>query len=301
MDDFYMYQIEVYCKRPVASKIFNVRGKGQMGTKVICVGDCEGGTVSADDVVAGLPAASAASFKAQLDQYEQAAATGKGTSIAPCLGRKATAKSDQKKCDTPTPWFDPSSSSKCKDRQAPKVVSESGTTYLELCGIRVFAQVSNYPDDPLWTKAYEAVLEKHVTEHIGDGVCCDAFRSSVGPGAACDVRFDVDCDGVSNASDVILLDDARVRLPDFSIFSTSPDFKVGESSPLPPWFTTGDKNFMPPPDKCDCKWEMVKGVRTCSADGRKPHVYQITWKCPSTGNVRFARKEAPATEKCGPS
>lgn len=301
-DDFYMYQIEVYCKQPVATKIFNVRGKGVMGTKVICVGACESGTVSADSVMSGLPAAAAASFRTQLDQYEQAAAAGNAPSVAQCLGKTGPSKDDGKKrCDPPTPWFDPSGESKCKDRQQPKVVTEGATVFLQLCGTNVFAQEALFKDDPLWIKAYSDVLLEHARSRIGDNVCCDRFKASSGPGAACDVRFDVDCDGISNASDVIVSDDGGYRLPDITIFSTSPDFRPGESSPLPPWFTSGDKKFMPPADKCDCKWQVAKGIRTCSPDGRRPHVYQITWKCPSTGNVKFTRKEAPATEQCAAS
>lgn len=94
-DDFYMYDLQVYCNPNFASKIFSARGKGAMGTKVLCAGKCPGGrVVKIKDVLAGLPGEVAAAFTTQLAQHEADAAAGKTRSLKHC-----DCDTDCPKCD----------------------------------------------------------------------------------------------------------------------------------------------------------------------------------------------------------
>jgi hypothetical protein len=204
------------------------------------------------------------------------------------------------KCEKPSPWFDGlSPNPKCKDRQSFRTSDDGeGVVFLEMCGWKVFAH-DMQTTDSLYLAAYKEALLQHVRKRVGSTVCCDSFKASAKPGSSCDPRFDLDCDGTSNATD--RFGEHRDAIyPDISTFAIAPGVSFRDTDPLPPWFQPGDKGFMPDAKLCDCKWELTKGTRTCSPDGKRPHVYQATWRCPTTGNVRPARKEVPATEPCGP-
>ena len=201
------------------------------------------------------------------------------------------------KCEKPTPWFDGlAPNPKCKDRQPIQATDDgNGVVYLRMCGWPVFAHKLKDPDR-LLLQPYKAALLDHVRGRVGSTVCCDSFKTSARPGSSCDPRFDLDCDGVLNTSDR----DEQELFPDISTFGIAAGVSFRDTDPLPTWFQPGDKGFMPAANLCDCKWELTKGTRTCSTDGKRPHVYQASWRCPSTGNERFTRKEAPASEPCGP-
>jgi hypothetical protein len=201
------------------------------------------------------------------------------------------------KCEQPTPWFDGlSPNPKCKNRQPPQTSYDGkGTVFLRMCGWNVFAHRPK-DLDPLLLDAYQAALRDHVRSLVGPTVCCDSFTASAGPGSSCDPRFDLDCDGTLNATDR----SEDERFPDISTFAIAAGVPIKDTDPPPPWFQPGNQGFMPPANLCDCKWELMKGTRTCSTDGKRPHVYQARWRCPSTGNERFTRKEAPPSEPCGP-
>jgi hypothetical protein len=201
------------------------------------------------------------------------------------------------KCAKPTPWFDGlSPDPKCKDRQPPKTsVDKDGWIFLQLCGQNVFAYKSPDPD-PLLLTAYRYALLDHFKGTVGPTVCCDSFRAAARPGSSCDPRFDLDCDGTLNTTDLTEDD----RFPSLDTFAIADGVSVTNTDPYPAWFRPGDKGFMPAAGLCDCKWEIMKAKRTCSPDGKRPHVYEVRWRCPTTGNERFSREEAAATEACGP-
>lgn len=203
------------------------------------------------------------------------------------------------KCEKPTPWFDGlSPDPKCKDRQPFQTSDDGkGVVFLKMCGWNVFAHELKDKDV---IQAYKAGLLYHVRRTVGSTVCCDSFNAAARPGSSCDPRFDLDCDGTSNATDTTSRGEGYATFPDISTFAIGAGVPARDTDPLPPWFQPGDKGFMPAANLCDCKWELMKGTRTCSPDGKRPHVYQIRWRCPSTGNEKSTRKEAPATEPCGP-
>ena len=200
------------------------------------------------------------------------------------------------KCERDTPWFDGRAPKKCKDRQAFQTSHDAeGWVFLKVCGQSVFAYK---PKDKDVIVPYKQALLDHVRGMVGPTVCCDSFNAR-GPGSSCNPSLDLDCDGTSNATD--RTGDGGA-FPDISTFGVAPGVPITDTDPLPPWFQPSDKDFMPDPYLCEqCKWELVKGRRTCSPDGKKNHVYQATWRCPYTGNTKSTRKEAPATEPCGPA
>lgn len=204
------------------------------------------------------------------------------------------------KCEKPTPWFDGlSPHPKCKDRQQFKASHDKdGFVFLEACGWKVFAN-NLQTTDPLWLASYEQGLLQYVRARVGSTVCCDSFKAASRTGSSCDPRFDLDCDGTLNTTDHVG-EHRDGTFPDITVFGIASGVPITDTDPLPPWFQPGDKDFMPAANLCDCKWELTRGKRTCSPDGRRPHEYQATWRCPSTGNVKFTRKVAPATESCGP-
>ncbi|HVF29783.1 MAG TPA: hypothetical protein VNA22_02385 [Pyrinomonadaceae bacterium] len=202
------------------------------------------------------------------------------------------------KCEKPTPWFDNSTTpgSGCRDFQAPTVRVEAGTAYLQMCGSSVFAHQLPSNDTRI-IETYKTLLLERVTSAFGSKICCDKFREATAPNSPCDPRFDLDCDGVPNPSDL----SADGLYPDITLSTVATGVPSSNVDPLPPWVMKDYSKFVPPVKLCDCKWELLKGTRTCSPDGVRPHVYQARWRCPSTGNERFTRKEAPAYESCGPA
>lgn len=194
------------------------------------------------------------------------------------------------KCEPPTPWFGDAAG--CKDVQAPKAVIGKGGVSLSICGLTVFTEPF-LPDDSLGMTAYAEVLKGEVEGKIGTRICCDSLRQASRTGIPCDPVKDFDCDGKLNAFDTYNV--GNIRYPDIDFFTSGSGSTIDE---LPFGLNPSDPGFMPPSDKCDCKWEMMKGTLTCSPDGRQPHVYEARWRCPSTGNQRFTRKTAAAAERC---
>ena len=203
-------------------------------------------------------------------------------------------------CEKSTPWF--GNSSTCEDVQAWMAEMDGRTVTLSICGAPVFRYVVEPPGD---VNTYSSTLLALVTKSTGTNVCCDKFRQAARTGVPCDPRADVDCDGRPNQKD-ILRDSPAEGQSLFSgipypavdrVFSTPEEASI---DPLPPGLNPDDTDFFPPQDKCDCKWELVKGTLKCSADGRQPHTYQARWRCPSSGNERFTRKEAAPSAPCTP-
>lgn len=210
----------------------------------------------------------------------------------------------KKKCEDPTPWFDGlSPDRKCKDRQEFKTSDDgNGVVFLEVCGWRVFRH-KLLDKDPLLVQAYTTVLLDHVRGRVGSTICCDSFKAARGgSGSSCNPQFDLDCDGISNPTDTTEPGDLnQLRFPDINTYGIADGVRAGDIVPHPPWFKPGDPGFMPPANLCDCKWEVKSARRECNLYGGRRHAYQLTWRCPSTGNVKFTRKEVPATEPCGPA
>lgn len=197
------------------------------------------------------------------------------------------------KCQPVSPWFDSSPKSGCKDVRKPEIKVEEGTAFLRMCGWGVFAYTPT-DKDPLLMQAYVAALKEHVDMRIGSRICCDKFLAAAKPGSECDPRFDLDCDGQLNPSD--RTEDGN--FPDISEFGVAEGAMGGGEErridAAPPWFRPGDAGFMPPIDLCACKWELVTSTRTCAKTQAGFHVWQSSWRCPSTGNIKNIRKEVPA-------
>lgn len=203
----------------------------------------------------------------------------------------------EKNCEKPTPWFGTPPSG-CRDIRSPVAAINAGEVTLSICGSLVFRWADK---DPLALEAYRHVLMGWVKERVGSKVCCDNFREAARTGIPCNPGADVDCDGKPNQDDgfVQLVEDRPAYvLPAINRpFSISDGF--GESvAPFPAGLDPDDAEFFPPQEKCDCKWELVKGTLNCSPNGTQPHFYQARWRCPATGNERFTRKEAPPTAPC---
>lgn len=190
-------------------------------------------------------------------------------------------------CEQPTPWFGPPPAG-CKDVQTPVVAISGNTVSLTVCGFPVFSQPIQ---DELNRRAAMEVLKSGLKERIGSKVCCDKFREAAKSGQPCQPEVDIDCDGTADHRDV---DSAGFPVIN-RIFTRAPGATI---DPFPPGLDPDDTEFFPPQDKCDCKWQLVKGTLNCSPDKKQPHNYQARWRCPSTGNERFTRKEAPATAAC---
>jgi hypothetical protein len=297
---FRTYKLVVYCGNSgVATVIFGhevttggTQGRPLMGTHSICAGDYPGcgtgGTVSLEAALAGLPAQVSAALKAKVDKHQENAAAGKGRPLT-CL-RDDKKPPSKKKCEKPTPWF--GNSSNCSEVQSPVIAINAGAVTLTMCGYPVFRWVPPDPKDESFVYAYKTALRDQVQARVGSKICCDKLREAARTGTPCYPGYDVDCDGKPNQTDV---DSANPDFPDINnLFS-----KEGEAiDPFPAGLDPDDPNFLPPPEKCDCKWELVKGTLNCSRDGKRPHFYQARWRCPSTGNETFTRKEAPATAPC---
>ena len=235
------------------------------------------------------------------DDFQAAATALQKAEIDLCCDAPPEEKKPEpkKKCEQPTPWFDGlSPDSKCKDRQGFQTShDEEGWVYLEMCGQRVFAHQVR---DKQVMQPYKDALLDYVRGAVGSTVCCDSFKASR-PNSPCYARLDLDCDGTSNATDTReTYDGSGVLVPNISTFGIASGVRAGDIVPHPPWFKPGDPGFMPPANLCDCKWEVMSARRECNLYGGRRHAYQLSWKCPSTGNIKSTRKEVPATEPCGP-
>ena len=254
-----------------------------------------------------LPAESAGSHFNELAEADQAAicrnlaAANKPRQSCPAfktLAQLCKDKApDKEDCEKPTPWFGTPPAG-CKDIQTWAVLTEGREVTLTICGEPVFRYVMQREGN-----IYPGTLLTRVQESAGTRICCDKFREAARTGVPCDPRADVDCDGRPNEKDVLRDSPAEGQ----SLFSGIPYpainrvFSTPEGAaidPFPPGLNSDDTDFFPPQDKCDCKWELMKGTLTCSSDGRQPHTYQARWRCPSSGNERFTRKEAAASAPC---
>jgi hypothetical protein len=208
------------------------------------------------------------------------------------------------KCEKPTPWF--GNSSNCQNVQTWIAEMDGRAVTLSICGAPVFRYVVEPPGD---VTTYSREMLARVQKSTGTKVCCDKFQEAARTGTPCDPRADVDCDGRPNERDLVpeMIGNRTDPLAPPTFGRPYPSigrrFSEPEDAPIdpfPPGLNSDDTEFFPPVDKCDCKWELVKGTLTCSADGRQPHVYQARWRCPSTGNEQFTRKETSATAPCSP-
>jgi hypothetical protein len=212
------------------------------------------------------------------------------TSFCQDQGQGPTKEPPEKKCEKPTPWF--GGSSNCSEVQSPVVAVNAGAVTLTICGYPVFRWVP--PDnDPLQLVAYKPALRDWVKTRVGSKICCDKLREAARTGVPCYPGVDVDCDGKPNQTDV---DSADPNYPDINNLFSKPE--GAPVAPFPQGLDPDDPDFLPPQDKCDCKWELVTGSLNCSPDGKQRHFYQARWRCPSTGNERFTRKYAAATAPC---
>lgn len=305
-EGFQSYQLLVFCDNSsLASATFwyemppggGTVGRPLMGLKTVCAGrKCSGGPVTLNAALAQFPGNVSSAMRSKVDAHLTKLGKESGPFLA-CLGDDAK---PEKECEKPTPWFDGASPSpRCKERQTPQIRNDKqGIVFLSICGRDVFRYNTLLlgPMDELTIEAYKSALKEHVQNQIGTSVCCDRLREAARAGSSCDPRLDLDCDGTPNSSDYSDPDDQR--FPNFNTFTVAPGTRSGDINPVPPWFQPGAKGFMPDPDLCECKWEVMKATRTCSPDGRRPHVYQMRWRCPTTGNEKFTRKEEPATSPC---
>jgi hypothetical protein len=214
----------------------------------------------------------------------------------PQITREPAAKKD---CEPPTPWQNVSSSSetRCNDIQSPQVSVNQGVVTLSFCGYAVWNFIGRTSDgqvDSAFNERYSSALTKWVQSQVGSRICCDKFQEAVQKRQPCDPRTDVDCDGKQNGSDSVWSSEMGASLPDINIFKKA----EGSIDRFPSGFDPDDPKFMPLYEKCDCKWELVKGTLTCSPDGKHTHSYEARWKCPSTGKEEFTRKQAPASAPC---
>jgi len=199
------------------------------------------------------------------------------------------------KCEKPTPWF--GTPSNCSDVQSPEIetVSSYSLFTLSICGYPVFRYF--VPEGQLGgVDLYKAQLANFVKKRVGSKICCDKLREAVRTGKPCNPENDIDCDGKSNQEDFYYPKVPASTLPDINNLFSSPE--GAPIDPFPAGLNPDDPDFLPPPDKCDCKWELVKGTLNCSPDGKQRHFYEARWRCPSTGNERYTRKYATPTTEC---
>ncbi|HEX3229943.1 MAG TPA: hypothetical protein VHQ95_13300, partial [Pyrinomonadaceae bacterium] len=126
---------------------------------------------------------------------------------------------------------------------------------LAVCGYAVWSYAGRASDgqvDNAFNQGYQSTLTKWVKAQIGSRICCDKFQEAIQRGQTCDPRVDVDCDGKPNGSDSVWSSELGASLPDINIFKKSEGAPVDR---FPPGLDPDDPNFMPPYEKCDCKWE----------------------------------------------
>lgn len=260
----------------------------------IKAGKCWGGPLPADVCLTRLPESERRAICNKVKTDPAFKSLSKCPALAACGAlENPPPKTD---CEKPTPWF--GSSTGCKDVQSPQVTVKEGMVTLSICGYPLYnynhLNSAGQPDNA-FAEDFKSDLMNHVQSRTGSRICCDTFRQAMNSGRPCDPRIDVDCDGKPNNSDQTPFRGVSVSVPDINFFATAEGASI---DPFPPGLDPDDTEFFPPQEKCDCKWELVKGTLTCSPDGKQPHSYQARWRCPSTGNERFTLKKAPPTAPC---
>lgn len=281
---FKSYQLRVFCDNSgVASATFwhDVKEES-MGVKVICAGNCDGGKVSLEHALAGLPAEVSAAFRADVAKHDANAVAGKGQPLA-CLRDGK----EKPKCDPPRnlkndpPWFN--EDLPCQDRQQATYSWGQRSRNRLSVSISICGQIIRYVTPPRISPPLTPVgLWKY-------DVCCDSWQNAVSTGSPCDAQRDIDCDGKLNENDVNPL-----RAP--SKEASSDDFV--SNPPLTPTLPFWRHVYEAIPDQSDCKdckWELVGVQYTCEEEvertGRRSesinaeYKYQATWKCPANGST----------------
>ena len=273
-------------------ELFDDRDKGCAG--ILAEGDCP-------SALSQMPEESRAAFCQRVRTVRKFSSFKEACpGLASVCESSSSEPSTKRDCEPPVPWQTASSYSGtgCKDIQSPQVSVNQGVVSLAFCGYAVWSYVGRASDgqiDNAFNQRYQSTLTKWVKTQIGTRICCDKFQEAIQGHRSCDPRVDVDCDGKPNASDSVWSSEVGASLPDINIFK-----RAGGAAfdPFPPGFDPDDPSFMPSQDKCDCKWELMKGTLNCSPDGTQPHVYQAKWRCPATANELSTRKEAPANAPC---
>ncbi len=192
-------------------------------------------------------------------------------------------------CRPSTSWFDRGTS--CQNARSPEVLADYLHASVRICGSIVFQY--SFSDSVPSPQGYGHLLETEVRRQIGNTVCCDRFNQPVTVGQ-CNPRSDIDCDGRPNESDIKIVANSTIPLPDINIYSTPPGASV---APFPEGLNPDDPGFVPNSSGCDCKWQLIKGVLTCGTGGQG-HSYIATWKCPTTGREVTTTKNATANTPC---
>ena len=287
--NFASYYLRVHCgNRPMPEQFwYDVVGdKNSMGAAPgRCAGNCGGRNVTLTEALAGLPPAVQTGLRTKVENAP--------AEIVGCITDGAGGKKPpEKNCEKPTPWLDRSSddrTSECKDRQRWKIEFDKGFAFLTMCGSSVFVHNLGYRDGPS-QRTYSYELASYVSDRIGNTVCCDSFKASARTGSSCDPRSDLDCDGISNGTDVT----EDRRFPDITTFRVGPGIPIND---------TPASCFEPPdPNGCDCKWEFMQGERTRGTlSYASQYFYEVTWRCPSTGKTTKRERPLAAADQCGPS
>ncbi len=300
-EGFQSYQLLVFCENSsLASATFwyemppggGTVGRPLMGLKTVCAGKkCGGGPVTLEQALGQFPGNVSLAMRSKVDSHQ--AKLGKDDPFLTCLGDD---KKPESKCEKPAPWFGEPSKD-CTDIQAPAVAVNAGAVTVSICGYPVFRHAPKGFTLPFELEAFRRVVAEAVQRSAGSKICCSKLRDAARTGMPCYPAVDIDCDGIPNATDVDTTTATGAAVPDIDIFTSPTGAPV---DPFPAGLDPDDKEFFPPADLCDCKWELTKGTLNCSPDGKQPHFYQARWRCPSTGNERFTRKEAPPTAACTP-
>jgi hypothetical protein len=191
------------------------------------------------------------------------------------------------KCEKPTPWFD---TSDCPDVQKTllKIDKRSASVNITMCGSVVGSFWLPRNSGPEVWERIRAENEPYWPRQV----CCTKFRQAVRSGMPCNPRKDLDCDGKPNDADNR---PEEYRIPaDASIDRFPPNFNVLDPDFLPHSTGRASKGV----GDCPCKWELVTGKLICSPDGKQPHEYRATFRCPSTKAEVSTVKTAPATAPC---
>jgi hypothetical protein len=196
-------------------------------------------------------------------------------------------------CARPTPWFDTSPRSGCKEVKEPQLTISGGSAILYMCRYPVFHYTSKHLLDPDLVEVYRAAVLSDLQYNGLAKVCCDKFKEAVRTGKPCDPRSDVDCDGVPNKSDVHSTDGQLPKID--GKYTVGPDAK-------PDAFPTGmTVDAILPPAACeDCKWVLTAGKLKCNPDKTKRHEYEATWRCPTTKEVVPVTKLSAPGARCDP-
>lgn len=314
-DDFYLYQLEVFCDHPrSATAIFTTKGSGVMGTKVICAGNCTGGKVTLAEALAGLPAAVSTTFRTDVAKHDANAAAGKGRSLA-CLrdGKEPPLK---KPCKNPPSvtdfpdWYY-SLTRDCDPHMSAVVVTGEAYRALPPDQILCVAKLS-FCETPIaktqigvskmvtidpaaWESdratdwlvpalaACQSFFNEQTANRPTDGICCSTWEKALKDRpteTGCYPNLDADCDGLTNDKDP------------FPLHPRSTEYT--SNSPLTNFPFWKDFKNATPGESCECQWELIDvrykcanvSVQNSGRRGRSNQAkydYQVKWKCPTTG------------------